>query len=544
MTIFYMKDVSQTYGVHVIFEKLSLELKLGERVGLVGRNGEGKTSLLHIIAGITEPASGTVGWKKGTTKGALEQQPDIIEDRSLQEQLKHVFSELVEKEKIMRQMEAQLQELTDPKALERCLEKYGTLQVEFAEKGGYEMDADIRRVSAGLGIQSLLSNKWNELSGGERTKAGLAMLLLTKPDLLLLDEPTNHLDLAATEWLTEWVNQYAGTVVIISHDRVFLDETVTRIVEMDGGELSFYETNYSGFVEEREQRLLLEFQQYQDQQKKLKKMRETIKRLKEWANRANPPNAGMHRQAKSMEKAMNRIERVKKPVMNRKQVQLDFEQGLRSGTDVIQLDSVSKQFSDRDVLKNVNLTLSYQDRLAIVGENGAGKSTLFKLILEELQPDAGICKVGANVSIGYLSQHGLEGEGAQRVIDALRDHVVMTEGEARSELAKFLFYGQDVFKKVKSLSGGERMRLRMAQLIHNRHNLLLLDEPTNHLDIDSREVLEDALAEFEGTILCISHDRYFLNKLFPRTSWLENGRLTMYEGNYAYSRKKREEFSQ
>ncbi|MEY8752309.1 ribosomal protection-like ABC-F family protein [Alkalicoccobacillus gibsonii] len=544
MTIFYMKDVSQTYGVHVIFEKLSLELKLGERVGLVGRNGEGKTSLLHIIAGITEPASGTVGWKKGTTKGALEQQPDIIEDRSLQEQLKHVFSELVEKEKIMRQMEAQLQELTDPKALERCLEKYGTLQVEFAEKGGYEMDADIRRVSAGLGIQSLLSNKWNELSGGERTKAGLAMLLLTKPDLLLLDEPTNHLDLAATEWLTEWVNQYAGTVVIISHDRVFLDETVTQIVEMDGGELSFYETNYSGFVEEREQRLLLEFQQYQDQQKKLKKMRETIKRLKEWANRANPPNAGMHRQAKSMEKAMNRIERVKKPVMNRKQVQLDFEQGTRSGTDVIQLDSVSKQFSDRDVLKNVNLTLSYQDRLAIVGENGAGKSTLFKLILEELQPDAGICKVGANVSIGYLSQHGLEGSGTQRVIDALRDHVVMTEGEARSELAKFLFYGQDVFKKVKSLSGGERMRLRMAQLIHNRHNLLLLDEPTNHLDIDSREVLEDALAEFEGTILCISHDRYFLNKLFPKTSWLENGRLTMYEGNYAYSRKKREEFSQ
>ncbi|MEN0644879.1 ABC-F type ribosomal protection protein [Alkalicoccobacillus gibsonii] len=544
MTIFYMKDVSQTYGVHVIFEKLSLELKLGERVGLVGRNGEGKTSLLHIIGGITDPASGSVGWKKGITKGALQQQPDIIEDRSLQEQLKHVFSELVEKEKIMRQMEAQLQELTDPKALERCLEKYGTLQVEFAEKGGYEMNADIRRVSAGLGIQSLLSNKWNELSGGERTKAGLAMLLLTKPDLLLLDEPTNHLDLAATEWLTEWVNQYAGTVVIISHDRAFLDETVTRIVEMDGGELSFYETNYSGFVEEREQRLLLEFQQYQDQQKKLKKMRETIKRLKEWANRANPPNAGMHRQAKSMEKAMNRIERVKKPVMNRKQVQLDFEQGTRSGTDVIQLDSVSKQFSDREVLKNVNLTLSYQDRLAIVGENGAGKSTLFKLILEELLPDAGKCKVGANVSIGYLSQHGLEGNGEERVIDALRDHVVMTEGEARSELAKFLFYGQDVFKKVKSLSGGERMRLRMAQLIHNRHNLLLLDEPTNHLDIDSREVLEDALAEFEGTILCISHDRYFLNKLFPKTSWLENGRLTMYEGNYAYSRKKREEFSQ
>ncbi|MEK4566379.1 ABC-F family ATP-binding cassette domain-containing protein [Alkalihalobacillus sp. FSL R5-0424] len=540
MTIFYMKDVSQTYGVHVIFENLSLEIKQGERVGLVGRNGEGKTSLLHIIAGITEPASGSVGWKKGVTKGALEQQPDFIEDRTLQEQLKQVFTDLIEKEATMRQMETQLQELTDPKALERCLEKYGTLQVEFAEQGGYEMDADIRRVSAGLGIQSLLSSKWSELSGGERTKAGLAMLLLTKPDLLLLDEPTNHLDLRATEWLTDWVNQYAGTVVVISHDREFLDETVTRIVEMDGGELSFYETNYSGYVEEREQRLLLEFQQYQDQQKRLKKMRETIKRLKEWANRANPPNAGMHRQAKSMEKAMNRIERVKKPVMNRKQVQLDFEQGSRSGTDVVQLDSVSKHFADREVLKDVNLTLTYQDRLAIVGENGAGKSTLFKLILEELEPDAGRCKIGANVSIGYLSQHGLEGGGDERVIDAFRDYVVMTEGEARAELAKFLFYGQDVFKKVKSLSGGERMRLRMAQLIYDRHNLLLLDEPTNHLDIDSREVLEDALAEFEGTILCISHDRYFLNKLFPKTSWLENGRLTMYEGNYAYSREKRE----
>ncbi|MFK3936150.1 ribosomal protection-like ABC-F family protein [Alkalihalobacillus sp. NPDC078783] len=542
MTIFYMKDVSQTYGVHVIFERLSLEIKQGERVGLVGRNGEGKTSLLHIIAGMKEPASGSVGWKKGATKGALEQQPEVNNNRSLQEQLKQVFTDLIEKEKVMRQLEAQLQELTDSKALERCLEKYGTLQEEFAEQGGYEMDADIRRVSAGLGIQSLLLNHWNELSGGEKTKAGLARLLLTKPDLLLLDEPTNHLDLKATEWLTDWVNQYAGTVVVISHDRVFLDETVTRIIEMDSGELSFYETNYSGYVVEREQRLLLEFQQYQDQQKKLKKMRETIKRLKEWANRANPPNAGMHRQAKSMEKAMNRIERVKKPVMNRKQVQLDFEQGSRSGTDVVQLESVSKCFGDRELLKDVNLALTYQDRLAIVGENGAGKSTLFKIILEEHRPDVGRCKVGANVSIGYLSQHGLEGGGDQRVIDAFRDYVVMTEGEARAELAKFLFYGQDVFKKVQSLSGGERMRLRMAQLIHDRHNLLLLDEPTNHLDIDSREVLEDALAEFEGTILCISHDRYFLNKLFPKTSWLEDGRLTMYEGNYAYSREKREEF--
>ena len=540
MTIFYMKDVSQTFGVHVIFERLSLEVKSGERVGLVGRNGEGKTSLLHIIAGITEPASGSVGWKKGTTRGALEQNPDHQDD-TLLVILNSVFSHLQEMETKMRQIEQHLQTVSDEKQLERCLREYGALQHQFAESGGYEVDGEIRKVSAGLGISHLLSRKWSELSGGERTKAGLAKLLLTKPDLLLLDEPTNHLDLLATEWLTEWVRQYPGTVFMISHDRTFLDDTVTRIVEMESGELQLYETNYSGFVKEREQRLLLEFQQYQDQQKKLKKMREAIKRLKEWANRANPPNAGMHRQAKSMEKALARIERVKKPVLNRKQVQLDFDQSGRSGTDVVELKAVTKSFANRVVLKGVDLSLKHQQRLAIVGENGAGKSTIFKLILAEQAPDTGAVQLGSNVSIGYLSQHGKELSNQKRVIDAFRDSSLVTEGEARAELAKFLFFGQDVFKNITSLSGGERMRLRMAQLIHERHNVLLLDEPTNHLDIDSREVLEDALAEFEGTILCISHDRYFLNKLFTQTCWLEDGILTKYEGNYDYGKKKRAE---
>lgn len=538
MQICSLQNVAQTYGANVIFEDITWQINSGERIGLIGRNGEGKTTMLHLLAGIATPAKGTVSWKKNSSRGILQQQLDINSETVAATILYQAFSSVLAMKEKMSQMEEEMSSEVNGDKLLKLIDKYGKLQEQFQEIGGYEIDSRVRRVAAGLKIDRLMDKTWKQLSGGERTKFQLAKLLLNAPDLLLLDEPTNHLDIAAIEWLTDFVRQYHGTVVIVSHDRYFLDETVTSIAEMDQGELIVYRTNYSGYVKEREERLLLEFQQYQDQQKKIKKMKATIKRLKEWANQANPPNAGLHRRAKSMEKALDRIELKKKPALQQKQMDVAFSDGGRSGNDVVVIEDAYKHFDNRELFKDVVLHVRYSERVAIVGENGSGKSTLLKLILHQEKPDKGIVQIGSNVSIGFLSQHLLETNGKDRIIDVFRESVAVTEGEARSMLAKFLFYGDAVFQKAASLSGGEKMRLRLAQLVHEQHNLLVLDEPTNHLDIDSKEVLEDALENFSGTIIAVSHDRYFLNKLFPVTYRLADQKLIRYEGNYSYARSK------
>lgn len=538
MQICSLQNVAQTYGANVIFEDITWQINSGERIGLIGRNGEGKTTMLHLLAGIATPAKGTVSWKKNSSKGILQQQLDINSETVAATILYQAFSSVLSMKEKMSKIEAEMSSEVNGDKLLKLIDKYGKLQEQFQEIGGYEIDSRVRRVAAGLKIDRLMDKTWKQLSGGERTKFQLAKLLLNAPDLLLLDEPTNHLDIAAIEWLTDFVRQYHGTVVIVSHDRYFLDETVTSIAEMDQGELIVYRTNYSGYVKEREERLLLEFQQYQDQQKKIKKMKATIKRLKEWANQANPPNAGLHRRAKSMEKALDRIELKKKPALQQKQMDVAFSDGGRSGNDVVVIEDACKHFDNRELFKDVVLHVRYSERVAIVGENGSGKSTLLKLILHQEKPDKGIVQIGSNVSIGFLSQHLLETNGKDRIIDVFRESVAVTEGEARSMLAKFLFYGDAVFQKAASLSGGEKMRLRLAQLVHEQHNLLVLDEPTNHLDIDSKEVLEDALENFSGTIIAVSHDRYFLNKLFPVTYRLADQKLIRYEGNYSYARSK------
>ncbi|NAP00406.1 ATP-binding cassette domain-containing protein, partial [Halomonas sp. MG34] len=426
----------------------------------------------------------------------------------------------------------------DPATLERHMENYGTLLDKFQQDGGYEMDAQVRQVLNGLQMTELENKKWYQLSGGEKTKVGLAQLLLKAPDLLLLDEPTNHLDFLAIEWLTSFIKHYEGTVIIVSHDRYFLDETVTSILEMDQGELIKYHTNYTDYVKEREARLLREFQQYEDQQKKIRKMKETIKRLKEWANQANPPNDGLHRRAKSMQKALDRLTVVKRPVLDQKKINLDFEMERRSGKEVLKLDGVSKRFGNQCLYEELSMLVRFQERIALIGENGTGKSTLLHLMLGTENADQGVVKQGSNLSIGYLSQHMLEMDANLTVLDEFREHVAVTEGEARGILASFLFYGPNVFKKVRQLSGGEKMRLRLAELVYQKHNLLLLDEPTNHLDIESKEVLEEALEQFEGTIITVSHDRYFLDRLFSVTYLLADQKLTRFEGNYTFARGK------
>lgn len=425
-------------------------------------------------------------------------------------------------------------------ALQKLMERYGVIQERYAFLGGYEIEANIMKVANGLQVTELFPRSFMELSGGEQTKVSLAYMLLQKPDLLLLDEPTNHLDLFAVEWLEQFLKEYTGTVMVISHDRYFLDEVVTKIFDLEDGEIHVYHTNYSQFVEEKEERLLQEFQAYQEQQKKIKKMKEAIKRLREWANQANPPNEGLHKRARNMERALERIEKLKRPILDRKQMGLQFEGQERSGKDVVVMKEVSKGFDERSLFEKVNLHIRFQERAAIVGRNGTGKTTLLKLLLKEMQQDAGEIRIGSSVKIGYLSQHAY-GNMKNNVLEAFRDCVAVTEGEARHILARFLFYGPAVFKKVTQLSGGEKMRLRLAQLMYQDVNFLILDEPTNHLDIESREVLEEALEQYNGTILAVSHDRYFLNKLFEKTYWIDEHKLFEFAGNYAWARQKWEE---
>ncbi|MEH7884072.1 ABC-F type ribosomal protection protein [Bacillus sp. JJ1609] len=538
-----INHINKMYGGNTIFQDLSFEINEKDRVGLVGRNGSGKTTLLKLIAGMEEPDGGKIHWKKGLRIGYLAQIPVYDSKMTVRNVLETAFDELIIVQQDMQKLEEDMAaSAEDSVRLERLLAKYGVLQEKFSLGGGYEMDANIDRIANGLNIAGLLDSNFNSLSGGEKTKAGLALSLLRNPDLLLLDEPTNHLDIMAAEWLAEFLSSYEGTVVIISHDRYFLDEAATKILDMEDGEIELYHANYSGFLKEKEEKLLREFQAYEEQQKKIKKMKEAIKRLRDWANRSNPPSSALHKRATNMERALARMEKLDRPILNRKKMNFELETGARSGKDVLVIKDAQKSFGTRELFSAVNLQLQYQDRAAIVGENGSGKTTLLKFIQGELNPDSGEARLGSNVKIGYLSQHMELSSKDGSVLDAFRSEVVMNEGEARNVLAGFLFYGPSVFKKVSQLSGGERMRLRLAQLMHQDLNFLILDEPTNHLDIDSREVLEEALDGFEGTLLAVSHDRFFLNKLFDKIYWLESGELTEIEGNYDRARVKMAEW--
>lgn len=538
MIISQFQQIMCHFANQKLFNQIKGDIAEGQRIGLVGRNGEGKTTLLNVLAGELQPTEGAVTWKKGCRIGLLKQSPDEPEEWTVAELLKTAFSGLVQIQEKLEAMETQMASAA-PEEMERLLTRYGTMQEDFIQRGGYEIEARIDQVLNGLKIKALKFEEWGHLSGGERTKVGLAKLLLQEPDLLLLDEPTNHLDLEAIEWLGAFISHYKGTIVLVSHDRYFLDEAVTHIWELDQGDLIQYKGNYSAYVKEREARLLIEFQQYQDQQKKIKKMKDTVKRLKEWANRANPPNAGMHRQAKSIEKAIARIELLDRPVRAKKQMALGFQMDERSGKDVVRVEEVWKEFGDRTLFQDVNMHIRFGERVAIVGSNGTGKSTLLNMILGKGEPDAGEVKLGSGVSIGYLSQHTLEMDNNRTVIEEFRDAISVSEYDARPMLAKFLFFGNMVFQPVRQLSGGERMRLRLAQLMHMNHNLLILDEPTNHLDLEAKEVMEEALSEFPGTIISVSHDRYFLDKIFPVTYWICDKTMERFDGNYSFAREKK-----
>ncbi|MBA9084002.1 ATPase subunit of ABC transporter with duplicated ATPase domains [Fontibacillus solani] len=528
------ENIQKIIGGNILFEKFEIEVEEGEHVAIVGRNGCGKTTLLHMLAGMEDPDQGRIIKKKESTIGYLHQIPHYP-GMSVEAVLLEAYSGLLEIKERMSELEKMMS--TAVNDTEQTLKVYGELQETFFQQGGYEMDSQIANVSTGLGIQSLIDQPFASLSGGEQTKVMLGQILLKNPTILLLDEPTNHLDMNAIEWLEGYLGDFSGTVIAVSHDRQFLNNIAMKVIEIEDGEACTYVGNYDAYVQEKEAKMMREFAEYKEQQKKIKKMKETIKRLKQWANESNPPNASLHRRAKSMEKALAKIELVKKPITPKK-LNLNLETSERSGKEVVIFEETGKSY-EKPLFKDVNFSVHWQDKLAIVGENGTGKSTLLKIILGETKPDYGSCKIGSNVKMGYLSQKFVYDNDEARLIDVFRDSVAVAEGEARHILAQFLFYGYDVFKKVKGLSGGEKMRLRLAQLMYEEVNLLILDEPTNHLDIESREVLEDTLRAFEGTIIAVSHDRYFLQQIFTKIAWIEQQHVALYEGDYDWVATKR-----
>lgn len=526
------EKITKNFGGHPLFQELTVDIHAGEHVAIVGNNGCGKTTLLKIMAEEEAVDTGRIIKAKGSRVGFLHQIPNYP-DMTVYDVMYEAFDKLNHIQKNMKQLEQQMATSDD---LDSLLKKYGTLQEQFEANDGYILDSKISYVSTGLGIAHLVEENFEQLSGGEKTKVTLCKILLQEPDILLLDEPTNHLDLHAIEWLEKYLQQFKGTVIVVSHDRQFMNHVVTKVIEIEDGQAWVSHGNYDAFLQAKEDKYAREFSQYQEQQKKIKKIRDAIRRLRQWANEASPPNPDLYRKAKVMERMLERMEKVKKPRVQKK-MKLQLTASERSGKEVAQFYDVAKSY-DRLLFKEVTFDVYWQDTLAIIGENGAGKSTLLKMLLGEEQPDEGIVELGSSVKIGYLAQHLIEADPEARLIDVFRSELMMTEPEARHILAQFLFYGADVFKKFKNMSGGERMRLKLAQLMQQEINLLILDEPTNHLDIESREVLEENLEQFEGTIIAISHDRYFLQKLFDRIVWIEKQRAIVHEGDYAFAKEK------
>lgn len=543
MMIISAQQLTQYHGAHLVLDGITFEIMEGDKVALIGRNGSGKTTLMRLMARLNQPDEGQLMIKKETRIGYVAQVPEGLDDYTVLDVLALGFQALMECRSRMKEMEQQMSDpdyAADPDQLERLLKRYAALQEQFEREGGYEMDARIDQVADGLDIaKAHYGWRFGSLSGGEQTRVVLASQLIVRPDLLLLDEPTNHLDLERVEWLEGYLREYTGTIVLISHDRYFLDRVVTRTLELEDGEAQTSAGGYTEYMKVKEQRLLQQFEEFKEQQKVMKKMKETIRQLEEWGRIGG--NEKFFRRAASMRKALERMEQVKRPVLERRNADFDVRPTDRTGRRVAVIDQVEKAYGERPILRGVSALLEFGDKVALIGRNGSGKTTLFKLLLGEEQATSGQLEWGARVDVGYLAQQEEPSNPKLSVLEHFRLEAGVEEGEARGILARYLFYGADVFRSVGQLSGGEWTRLRLSLLVHRKPNVLLLDEPTNHLDIASREALEESLVDFEGTVLAISHDRYFVNRMASRVWELENGEMTTYLGDYeAYREKKLE----
>ena len=520
-----LNEIQKYYGANLVLENISFEIHSTDRLGIVGKNGCGKTTLFKIITGEESYDKGNLARRKGASLGYLPQDTGIFNDFIVKDLLNEGFTELNE---IKERIDLLLWDI------EENLELYGELEDRYAKLGGYEREEALKRVILGLKIdENLLHKSFGELSGGEKSRVVLGKTLLQNPNVLLLDEPTNHLDIHTVEWLEQFLREYEGSVVIISHDRYFLDRVTNKIVEIERGEAFSYLGNFSSFTKEKEEIMQRQLEAYELQQKQIEKMEDAIRRFRHWG--ANSDNEAMFKKAKNMEKRIERMEKVELPKDDKK-IRLNFQEEKKGNFRVLKVENLSKNFGDKTLYENISFEIVKGEKVALIGKNGTGKTTLIKQIMENNNPQI---RLGESVKIAYLDQICEFEDESLQVIQYFFRETDLKEEELRPALARYHFYGEDVFKKISGLSGGEKSRLKLMIMITKGFNFLILDEPTNHLDIGFKEVFEDTLKDFAGTVLFISHDRYFLNSVCERIIELHDEKLYDYSGNYDYYKEKK-----
>lgn len=540
MIYLQVNGLTKRYGAELILSNIKLEVKEKDRIAIVGRNGAGKSTLLKIIAGELSFDEGEIHKPKDITIGYLAQQMDFDSSETIWDEMLKIFHDLLQQEKKIRTLE---KKMGDPNVLKNqqeyddLLHQYDQLQEAFTQAGGYLYESEIKAVLHGLDFpEEVWDKKVHTLSGGQKTRLSLGKLLLSKPDLLLLDEPTNHLDIHTLTWLEAYLMNYPGAVVIVSHDRYFLDKTVQLVYEISRTKSQKYYGNYSDYLIQKAEKLDREQKQYEKQQSEIKKTEEFIQK--------NIARASTTKRAQSRRKQLEKLERIDQPISDNASAKFSFTIERKTGNDVLKIENLSFRFKEQnDVLfQNLSLHLQRGDRVALVGPNGVGKSTLLKTIVGQLEPLTGEILLGANVKIGYYEQEQTQLHLDKTVLTELWDeYPLMNEKDIRTILGNFLFSGDDVLRPVSELSGGEKARLALAKLMMEKANFLLLDEPTNHLDLDSKEVLESALMDYPGTILFVSHDRYFINKIATQVFEMQTNQTKLYLGNYDYYLEKKQE---
>ena len=530
------KNISKSFGTDEILKNVSFHINENEKAAIVGINGAGKSTLLKIIMNELKADDGEVILAKGCTMGYLAQHQDLNSGNTIYDEMLEVKRDIIDLDEKIHQLENDMKLVTG-KDLDNMLNTYTRLTHEFELKNGYSYKSEITGVLKGLGFpEEDFSKAVNTLSGGQKTRVSLGKLLLSSPDVILLDEPTNHLDMESIAWLENYLLNYKGTVIIVAHDRYFLDKVVTKIIEIDHGKGSSYDGNYSEYAKKKAMLQDAMLKQYLNQQQEIKHQEEVITKLRSF-NREKSI-----KRAESREKMLDKIERIEKPVTSEAQINIRLEPHITSGNDVLTITDLSKSFGAEPLFKNLNFEIKREEKVAIIGNNGTGKTTILKIINGALPADSGEIKLGSKVKIGYYDQEHQVLNMDKTLFDELQDTYPDLDNTAiRNVLAAFLFTGDDVFKRIKDLSGGERGRVSLAKLMLSEANLLILDEPTNHLDIMSKEILERAINNYTGTVLYVSHDRYFINKTATRILDLTSHSLLNYIGNYDYYLEKKAE---
>ena len=525
-----LNKVNKSYGFNKVLDDLSFDVKTNERIALIGSNGCGKTTTLRLIMGIESVDSGVISVRTGSSIGYLTQIPNKEEDNiTAREVYLRGVQKIIDLDKKINEFVGKMD------TSNKSIKELDKLQEEFRILGGYQLNEKVEKIRNGFKLSDdLLDNNYNNLSGGEKTIINLASLVLSNPDVLLLDEPTNHLDIETLEWFEEYLNTYKGTVIIVSHDRYFLDRVVNKIICMENGRADIYYGNYTYYLKESEKRLMLQFQAYKNQQKQIKAIEEAIARLKEWGNKSDNPM--FFRRAEAMQKRLDRMVKVDKP-QEKSDIRINLTFSSRSANHVLSIKDLNLSIGNKELIKSSSMDVNYKERVCLMGKNGTGKTTLIKNIINNAYENI---KLGVNTDIGYIPQEIRFENEELTIFEYMRGIFVGSESELRSKLFRFYFDTNSIDKKLKTLSGGEKVRIKLLELILKKANFLILDEPTNHIDIDTREILESSLLEYDGTILFISHDRYFINKIATKIVRIENKKFVTYDGNYDSIKQKKE----